>query len=72
MALYIFLSDYDRFEKEWLKHGYDDKKTIEAHFKAGILSEKMKKALLGVHHCSGTMPTKPSTKDLEFINGVYG
>ena len=61
-----------RFEKEWLKYGFDDKNNIEAYFKAGILSEKMKNALLGVHSCSGALPTKPSARDLQFVNGVYG
>ena len=62
-----------RFEKEWLKHGYDNRKKIQDHFDAQILSEKMKNALLAVHNCKWeTLPTKPSAKDLTFVNGMYG
>ena len=61
-----------RFDKTWLKFGYDNKKKIEENFAAGILSEKMRKALLGVHSCSGALPIEPSSEDLKFINGVYG
>lgn len=68
-----FCDNECRFEKAWLKFGYDKQKKIEDNFAAGILSEKMKNALFGVHNCSpGALPTEPSTKDLEFINGVYG
>ena len=63
---------YNRFEKEWLKYGFDDKKNIQTFFEANILSEKMKKALLGIHNCSKALPTEPSAKDLKFVNGVYG
>ena len=58
-----------RIEREWLKYGYHDMKTIDAHYEAGVLSEKMKNALLGVH--KRIWPTEPSTKDLQFVNGVY-
>ena len=64
-----------RFEKKWLKHGYDDRKQILKHFEKQILSEKMKNALLAVHTCKyETLPTKPSAKDLAFVNGpvMYG
>ena len=61
-----------RFDKSWLKFGYDKKKKIEDNFAAEILSKKMYNALMGVHNCSGPLQPEPSSVDLMFVNGEYG
>ncbi len=59
--------------KEWLKYGLDDRNNIQAYFDAKIITEKVRNALFAVHDCHpGALPTKPSAKDLAFVNEEYG
>jgi hypothetical protein len=62
-----------RFEKEWLKHGLDDRNTIETFRNKEIITEKVRTALLAVHDCKpGALPTQPSAQDLKLVNEEYG
>ena len=61
-----------RFKVEWLTHGYSDEQKVKSDRKLGILSEKVAKALLGVHKRHQVLAKGPSTDDIELLKKVYG
>lgn len=62
-----------RFLTDWLTQGYSDINKIDKDFKDGVLTEKTKKALLGVHErTKNQVPIEPSKLDLDFLNQKYG
>ena len=57
--------------KEWLIDGYEDKQKIEEDYERKVLTEEVKEALMAIHDCDRRVATKPSTKDLEFLDKIY-
>lgn len=57
--------------KEWLIDGYEDKRKIEEDYERKVLTDEVKEALMAVHDCDRRVATKPSAKDLEFLNKIY-
>jgi hypothetical protein len=67
--------NFNRFKKEWLTNGYDDKRKIEEDYKRKVLRKKERDALLAVHmHDPDEKEatyTEPSTRDHELLNKIY-
>ena len=58
---------FNRFKKEWLKNGYSSKSKVNAD---PNLSDKERKALLGVHERHG-LAKSPSEMDIKLLKGLY-
>ena len=74
LPLYIWKTELFRFKVEWLTNGYSNKVNVERDLQSGILSEKVAKALLGVHkRCEAeALPTQPSVLDIKLLKQAYG
>ena len=57
---------------EWLINDYSDEQKVKRDRELDILSEKVAKALLGVHKRRQVLAKEPSTDDIELLKKVYG
>ena len=67
----LWIIYFDRFKKEWLTNGYDNEQKLEDAYQSKVLTKEEGIALLGVHVRDRKEPSKPSAKDLEFLNEMY-
>ena len=60
-----------RFKKDWLTHGYASEDKVKRDLEQKRLSEKLAKAILGVHKRHGTLADEPSDLDMELLIKLY-